>query len=149
MKTINPALSAAALIFAAWTASAQSTAPAVSPVQAPPAAKAAAAEPAARKGEFPVGETFAIELPCSPTTGYQWELKSVNRRVAAPAGPVEFSAAPAEPGAVGTGGSCVLRVKGLKPGKTKAVLVCRRAWDKGEPAKTAVVELVVVPKKRP
>ena len=36
------------------------------------------------KGEIIVGEIFTLELPCSPTTGYRWELKSIDRKIAVP-----------------------------------------------------------------
>jgi len=97
--------------------------------------------------EIAVGEIYQIKLKCNPTTGYNWELKSINRKIAIPTGPVEFQQGEAKPGMVGVGGSCVLGVKGVKPGKTKAVLVYRRSWEKGEPAETFTAELRVVRKK--
>jgi len=101
------------------------------------------------KGEIAVGEVFAIKLPCIPTTGYNWELKSINRRIAIPTGPAEFQKNPGAPGKVGAGGHCVIGVKGVKPGKAVAILAYRRSWEKGEPAKTATAEITVVPKKAP
>ena len=100
------------------------------------------------KVEIAVGETFEIKLPCNPTTGYNWELKSINRKVAVPTGPVEFQQSPAKPGMVGVGGDCVLEIKGVKPGKTKAVLVYRRSWEKGQPAETFTAEIKILPKKK-
>ncbi|MDD5627810.1 MAG: protease inhibitor I42 family protein [Elusimicrobia bacterium] len=99
--------------------------------------------------EIAAGETFEIKLPCNPTTGYNWELQSINRKIAAPTGPVEFRQSPAQPGMVGVGGTCVLAVKGVKPGKTKAVLVYRRPWEKKEkPAQIFKAEIKVLPKKQ-
>jgi predicted secreted protein len=99
------------------------------------------------RAEIAVGEVYAITLPCNPTTGYNWELKSIDRKIAVPTGPVEFQESPAKPGMVGVGGNCVLGIKGVKPGKTKAVLVYRRAWEKKKPAKTFQVEITVTAKK--
>ena len=100
------------------------------------------------KAVVAVGETFQIKLRCNPTTGYEWELKSINRKIAIPLGPVKFRESPAKPGLVGVGGSCVLDVKGVKPGKTKAVLVYRRSWEKGKPDETFTAEIKVLPKKK-
>jgi predicted secreted protein len=102
-----------------------------------------------RKVEVAVGETVPIELACNPTTGYAWEVKSLDRRVAVPAGPAKFREDPEARGMAGAGGSCVIGIKGVKPGKTRAVLVYRRPWEKGGPAKTAAAEITVLPKKIP
>jgi inhibitor of cysteine peptidase len=100
------------------------------------------------KIEIVVGETFQIKLKCNPTTGYDWELKSIDREIAVPTGEVEFQQSPAKPGMVGVGGSCVLEIKGVKPGKTKAVLVYRRSWEKVKPIETFKTTITVVPKKQ-
>jgi inhibitor of cysteine peptidase len=104
--------------------------------------------PAPHQGQIAVGEIFSIALPCNPTTGYQWELKSINQRIAISTGAVEFQASPTAPGTVGAGGSCVLRIKGVRPGKTMAIMVYWRPWEKGKPAKTATTEITVLPKKK-
>jgi inhibitor of cysteine peptidase len=109
-------------------------------------ARAGGAAPAG-KARIGVGETYWIKLPCNPTTGYDWELKSIDRKVAAPTGPVDFQRDEAVRGMVGVGGTCVLGVKGVKPGKTKVVLVYRRPWEKGKPSRTYKAELTVLPKK--
>ena len=147
MKEIMLALSAVVLMGAARPAAAQSTAPVNQGDQTPPEAKPAVSETGVQKGEIAVGEIFSIKLPCNPTTGFKWEVKSINRKIAAPAGPAEFQEKPAVPGMVGAGGTCVLRIKGVKPGKTKAIMVYRRSWEKGEPAKTSAAEITVLPKK--
>jgi inhibitor of cysteine peptidase len=103
-----------------------------------------AAEPDHAKIELAVDATYALTLPCNPTTGYGWELKSLDKKIAATVGAIEFSAHPAKPGMVGAGGSCVLTLKGVKPGKTKAVLVYRRSWEKTAPAKTFTARITVV-----
>ncbi|MCX5795762.1 MAG: protease inhibitor I42 family protein [Elusimicrobia bacterium] len=100
------------------------------------------------KAELMVGEVYSIRLACNPTTGYNWELKSINRKVAAPTGPMEFQQSPAAPGMVGVGGTCVLGIKGVKAGKTKAVLVYRRPWEKQKPAETFTAEIKVLAKKK-
>jgi inhibitor of cysteine peptidase len=110
-------------------------------------AVAARADADSIKREIAVGEIVPITLPCNPTTGYEWELKAIDRKVAVPSGPIEYRQAPAGPGMAGVGGTCVLPVKGVKPGKTEAVLVYRRPWEKGAPAKTFKVHIKVLPEK--
>jgi len=110
-------------------------------------AVAAWAEADSVKREIAVGEIASIALPCNPTTGYEWELKRIDRKIAVPSGPLEFRSAKAEPGMAGVGGTCVLPVKGVKPGKTQAILVYRRPWEKGAPAKTFKVHIKVLPEK--
>jgi len=110
-----------------------------------PAAPAASKPADSMQSELVVGETLAIKLPCNPTTGYEWQLKSVSRKIATPVGEVEFQKSEAK-GLLGSGGTCVLTLKGVKPGKTKVVLVYRRSWEKGEPAKTFIAYLSVVAK---
>ena len=112
------------------------------------AANKADAVAQASRFEAAVGETFQIKLKCNPTTGYEWELKSIDRKIAAPTGPVEFLQSPAQPGMVGVGGNCVLGIKGVKPGKTKAVLVYRRSWEKVKPVETFTAEIKILPKKK-
>ncbi len=99
------------------------------------------------KTNIAVGETFHIQLPCNPTTGYMWELKSLDRDIAAPIGDIEFQQSPAKPGMVGVGGTCVLGIKGVRPGKTTAVLVYRRSWEKVPPLKVYKAAIKVLPKK--
>lgn len=94
-----------------------------------------------------VGESLPVKLPCTPGTGYAWEVKSVNRKIAAPADGVAFMADESKPGMVGGGGTCVATFTGVKPGKTTAVLVYRRSWEKKEPAKTYTVRIRVTAKK--
>jgi predicted secreted protein len=104
-----------------------------------------AVAPSSQKSEISVGEVLSITLPCNATTGYSWQLKSINRKVALPTGPVQENAP--KSGALGAGGSCVFNVQGVKAGKTKAILEYRRPWEKGKPAKTFTAEIKVLPKK--
>ncbi|NNN06165.1 MAG: protease inhibitor I42 family protein [Elusimicrobia bacterium] len=142
MKRIVPATLALCLTVAALAAEAPdaSTAAPNGQVQASP--KPSAADPDSMKAEIAVGESFSIRLPCSPTTGYEWELKSVDRKIAAPTGPIEFKKAESE--LIGGDGDCVLRMKGVKVGRTTAILVYRRSWEKAAPAKTFTAHIKVV-----
>ena len=114
-----------------------------------PAQDAGTAAPgtSSQKSDVAVGEVLSIRLPCSPATGFEWQVKSIDREIADPVGPAEFEQKPAAPGAVGVGGSCVLRIKGVAAGKTKATLVYRRPWENVEPAKTSTVDIQVLPRR--
>jgi len=142
MKRILLASLAAACAAAAWAGAAPDAAPTAE-------AKPAAAAADSAKAEIAVGEIFSLSLPCNPTTGFNWELKSIDRKIAVPDGPIDFQKSPASPGLIGAGGTCVLPIKGVKPGRTKAVLVYRRSWEKGAPAKTFTARIKVLPKKTP
>jgi len=108
---------------------------------------AAGAWAGSMKTKITIGEIFQVRLPCNPTTGYMWELKSLDRDIAVPTGDIEFQQSPAKPGMVGVGGNCVLGIKGVKPGKTTAVLVYRRSWEKDPPLKVYKAAIKVLPKK--
>ena len=97
------------------------------------------------KARIAVGKTYTIKLPCNPTTGFNWELKSIDREIAAPKGDVEFKEKKHAPGMVGVGGTCTLKVTGVKAGKTTAVLVYRRPCEKDTPpAETYKADITVV-----
>ena len=134
---MNSIAFAAMLCAAAIKTSAQ-TAPRVS------TSSASAQTPAAMKVEVKAGERTELALPCTPGTGYEWTLKRIDRRVAIVVGESKFKAA--NPGLIGGGGECVWTLRGIKPGKTTAVFVYRRAWEKAPPAKTAEIEVVVAPR---
>ena len=100
--------------------------------------------PKQRKVRLSVGQIFHIRLPGNPTTGYEWELKSIDRTIAEPTGTIRYRQNPAPAGMVGVGGSFSLAIRGVKAGKTKVVLVYRRSWEKVAPLKTYTVELEVL-----
>ncbi len=146
MKGIMLAPLAVALTFAARVAAAQSTAPVNHADESQREPKRAAPTTESRKGAIAVGDVFSVKLPCNPSTGFKWEVKSINRKIAVSTGTAEFEESPAVPGMLGAGGTCVLRIKGVKPGTTKAIFVYRRPWEKVAPAKTAAAEITVLAK---
>jgi predicted secreted protein len=147
MRTAKAVVVCVGLILAASASRAdQNPAPAAAPAApAPPAAKPVEAGP--KRAEVAVGEIFQVSLPCNPTTGFRWELKSLDQGVAAPTGPFAFHRDPVVEGVVGAGGSCVVWIQGVKPGKTSAVMIYRRPWEKRDPIKTFTTEIKVVAKK--
>ena len=97
----------------------------------------------------PVGETCVIQLRGNPTTGYQWELASIDREVVEPVGPAEYQQNQSKRKMVGAGGTYYFVFRGIKPGKTQAVLVYRRSWEKAKPAKTYKADIQVLPENLP
>lgn len=144
MRTAKAIVVCVGLVLAASASRAdQSPSPAAAP--AAPAAKPAAAGP--KRAVVAVGEIFQVALPCNPTTGFRWELKSIDQAVAAPTGPFVFHRDPVVAGVVGAGGTCVVWVQGVKPGKTSAVMIYRRPWETKDPIKTFTTEIKVLAKK--
>ena len=96
--------------------------------------------------EISVGELLLLKLPCSPTTGYEWQLESIDRQIVKPVGEIDFLPSDGS-GPFGRGGTCVLGLRGVRPGRTDAVLVYRRASGSSREDETLKAELTVVPKK--
>ena len=106
---------------------------------------AAAKDAPPRKIVLHVGDVSVIRVAGNPTTGFQWELKSMDRTIAEPVEPMAYRQDSAKAGMVGVGGTFSLSVRGVKPGKTEAVLVYRRSWEKADPLKAYKVKIVVRP----
>ena len=106
---------------------------------------AVAKEPKVHTVRVRAGKIAAIRLYGNPTTGFQWELKSIDREIAEPVGEIAYSPNTTKPGLVGVGGLFSLKVRGVKPGETEAVLVYRRSWEKVEPIQTYKAKIKVRP----
>ena len=92
--------------------------------------------------ELTVGNTLIIELPGNPTTGYTWEVGSVNVSVLKQAGnTAKFKA---DTDLTGSPGKVTLRFKAVGPGKTTLKLIYRRPWEKDiAPIKAYQADVVV------
>ncbi len=90
-----------------------------------------------------VGETFKVELSGQPDGDYQWKLQELDRSIAEPAGVMSYQANTDRPGSAGAGGVYSLAIRGVKAGKTTAVLVYGRSLEPGEAAKTFKAEITV------
>lgn len=145
MKRIALASLILTLTSAALAAAAPSASTATVDAPAPPRDGTAAAAADSLKADIAVGEILSIKLPCSPTTGYEWRLASLDRKIASPGGPITFQEG--EPGLIGAGGVCLATIKGVKPGRTVAIFVYRRPWEKGAPAKTFKARITVAVKR--
>ena len=91
--------------------------------------------------EVAKGGTLEITLEGNPTTGYTWEVESVDDKVLKLEGEPAFEAASE---AVGAGGMMTLKFTAEGAGKTDLKLVYHRSWEEDEdPAETFEVSVTV------
>lgn len=77
-----------------------------------------------------VGDTLQITLEGNPTTGYQWEVASVDESVLKASGEPQYTPTSA---ALGSGGVYIFSFKALDAGKTTLELVYHRTFEKNVP----------------
>jgi inhibitor of cysteine peptidase len=91
--------------------------------------------------ELRTGDTLAVMLSGNPTTGYQWEMASVDTNVLKQRGKPEYTSNSA---AVGAGGKFIFAFEAAAPGQTVLRLVYRRPFEKNvPPASTFEITAVV------
>jgi inhibitor of cysteine peptidase len=78
--------------------------------------------------EVTVGDTIEITLEGNPSTGYGWEVDTVDAAVLAPAGEPEFLSG-ADADLVGAPGMFTFTFDALAEGSTGLALVERRPWE--------------------
>jgi inhibitor of cysteine peptidase len=81
--------------------------------------------------ELQTGDKLEVVLVGNPTTGYQWEVGSVDQAVLKPAGEPEYETDPNAEGLVGAGGTFTFTFEAVAPGQTTLELVYRRPWEEG------------------
>ena len=87
------------------------------------------------------GGTLEVTLEGNPTTGYTWEVESVDDKVLKLESEPDFEA---DSDAVGAGGMMTLKFKAEGAGKTDLKLVYHRSWEEDEaPAETFEVSVTV------
>ncbi len=89
------------------------------------------------------GEKLEITLESNPTTGYSWDVDSVDEGVLRMVGKPEYKA---ESKRIGAGGKTTFVFEAASSGKTTLKLVYHRPWEKGkkkEPVKTFEVTVEV------
>ncbi len=87
------------------------------------------------------GGQLQVVLEGNPTTGFLWEVASVDAVILKPTGEPQFKA---DSSLVGSGGKVTLTFDALAPGKTTLQLVYRRPFEKGvPPIKTFQAEVAV------
>jgi len=88
-----------------------------------------------------VGELLEVTLAGNPTTGYMWDVASVDPNILKPVEQLEFQA---DSKAIGSPGKLTLRFEAARPGKTPLKLIYHRPWEKNvEPIDTFEVIVVI------
>jgi inhibitor of cysteine peptidase len=88
-----------------------------------------------------VGESCQVVLAGNPTTGYQWEVVSLDTAVVK-----QVSAATYAPSgtAMGSGGQFTFQFKAVAPGQTPLKLIYHRPFEKETPpVQTCEVTLII------
>jgi inhibitor of cysteine peptidase len=89
------------------------------------------------------GQTLVVTLGSNPTTGYTWEVSTLDESILRQVGEVAFEGG-GEEGIVGEGGEEVFRFEPVAAGQTALALVYRRPWEEGvEPEETFSIEVIV------
>ena len=83
-------------------------------------------EDAGKTIEMSKGGTLSIVLEGNPSTGYLWEVDSVEARVLKPVGEAEFKPVSDAPG---SGGKVKLQFEAVEPGETLLSLIYHRPWE--------------------
>ena len=82
-----------------------------------------------------------IALDSNPTTGYRWEVASMDESVLRQVGEPEFKS---DSKALGAGGKTIFTFQAVSEGKTVLKLIYRRSWEKkAQPAKVFEVSVEV------
>ncbi len=97
---------------------------------------------AGRHVQLKRGDTLIIELQGNPTTGFSWDVASVDAAVLKLEGDPGFEAD--TPGLPGSGGTCTFTFKALGSGETKLLMTYQRPWEKDTPAADDFEVTVVV-----
>jgi inhibitor of cysteine peptidase len=92
--------------------------------------------------EMRVGGSILVELPGNPSTGYMWEVSSMDRLVLQKIGDHKFST---NSNVIGAPGKVSMRFRVIGPGRTNLALAYRRPWEKNvPPAKAFSVDVIAV-----
>ncbi len=95
-----------------------------------------------RTVELKRGDALIVELEGIPTTGFQWEVTSVDEAVVKQEGEPEYKES--QPGRMGGGGLLVFTFKMVGAGRTDLKMVYHQPWDRDTPpAKTFEVTVIV------
>ncbi len=82
---------------------------------------------AGRTIEIRVGELLEVILKGNPSTGYMWDVESVDPNILKPADQLEFQA---DSKLIGSPGKLTLRFEATHAGRTPLKLIYHRPWEK-------------------
>ena len=83
-----------------------------------------------RSIELKVGDELEVTLPGNPTTGFQWDVDSVDSVILRQIGEPEFK--PSN-NAVGSGGNFTLRFEAVGTGQTELKMIHHRSFEENVP----------------
>ncbi len=91
--------------------------------------------------EMRAGELLEVTLKGNPTTGYMWDVASVDPNILMPVDQLEFQA---DSKAIGAPGKLTLRFEAKHAGETSLKLIYHRPWEKDtKPIDTFKVTVVI------
>jgi len=88
----------------------------------------------------PKGGKLIVRLASNPTTGYQWQISSLDQEYLKPVGEPAYELSKTD--RIGSGGIQVFTFITLKPGKTMLILDYERSWEK-KPVKSFTVAVQI------
>ncbi len=95
--------------------------------------------------EIKKAKTFKILLSSNPTTGYRWQIKTINREIVEPVTNMFIPPSKA-PNLVGRGGHELWLFKALECGETLIHMVYVRSWESNTPpAREEIFRIKVIP----
>jgi inhibitor of cysteine peptidase len=91
-----------------------------------------------------VGQTFVVELPSNPTTGYRWNYRLAGGNVVEQIGEPFFQVGAAPVGTIGNGGTEYFTFRATQLGRQSLRMEYERSWEKDvAPAKIVNYEIIV------
>jgi len=91
--------------------------------------------------EMKKGETLVLSITGNPTTGYTWEIESVDQNILQSAGEADYKS---DSMLIGSGGTYKFKFTALNPGSTPLKLKYWRSFDHDNPpVETFEVKIVV------
>lgn len=81
---------------------------------------------AGRSVELSIGQILEVALEENPTTGYVWELETVDRDILQPV-QTDYLV---NQNSIGSGGTAIFRFKAGREGRTFLKLICHRSFEK-------------------
>jgi inhibitor of cysteine peptidase len=87
--------------------------------------------------EMSRGDKLILHLEANPSTGYQWQVDTMNGDLLDWVDGPSF--VPSAPSMVGSGGTSSFGFNALREGRTSLRLVYRRPWEEGKPPIRTVV----------
>lgn len=123
----------AVILAAGIAACAQNTAGSAAQAQSPVKGTLITASSNGKTVNVHVGDEITVELRANPTTGYDWQLKPLNSKVAVQVGERVYKSSDPSGKLVGAGGQEFYHFRVQAAGSVTLHLENARPWEKGKP----------------